>query len=149
MLCHAVLAGVPAALLLLAPRAGAQTALPEAGPEFEAASVKPVPPGSPYGGMRGGPGTSSPGQIVYSATTLRAVTATAYGVQRSQIAGPPWFDENRFDIAAKIPPNTTTAQFRIMLRKLLVDRFRLELHRENRTATIYEMTIAKLRPVSG
>jgi uncharacterized protein (TIGR03435 family) len=56
--------------------------------------------------MRGGPGTNSPGQIVYSSTTLRAVMATAYGVQRTQIAGPPWFDQERFDITAKIPPST-------------------------------------------
>jgi len=129
----------PAVLFLLAPIVAAQTAPPE----FEVASVKPVPLGSPYGGMRGGPGTSSPGQIVYSSATLRAVTAAAYGVQRSQIVGPPWFDKERFDITAKIPPNTTTHQFQLMLQKLLADRFKLELHGENRTAVIYEVAIAK------
>jgi uncharacterized protein (TIGR03435 family) len=128
------------ALLFLLPPIAAPQAVP---PEFEAASVKPVPPGTPYGGMRGGPGTSSPGQIVYSSTTLRAVTASAYGVQRFQIAGPPWFDKERFDITAKVPPGTTKQQFQLMLQKLLAGRFKLELHRENRTATIYEMTIAK------
>src|ERR1017187_1670035 len=88
----------PAVLFLLPPIVAAQTPPPE----FEVASVKPAPPGSPYGGMRGGPGTSSPGQIIYSSTTLRAVTARAYGVQRFQIVGPPWFDQERFDIVAKI-----------------------------------------------
>jgi uncharacterized protein (TIGR03435 family) len=85
------------ALLLLAPLAVAQTAPGEL-PEFEAASVKPVPLGTPYGGMRGGPGTGSPGQLHYEATTLRGVVARAYGVQRFQIVGPTWFDDERFDI---------------------------------------------------
>ena len=89
------------ALFLLAPfLAASQTA--SRSPEFEAASVKPVPAGTEYGGMRGGPGTGSPGQIHYDATTLRAVVARAYGVQRFQIAGPKWFDDERFDIVAKI-----------------------------------------------
>jgi uncharacterized protein (TIGR03435 family) len=129
----------PAVLFLLPSIVAAQTPPPE----FEVASVKPAPPGTPYGGMRGGPGTSSPGQIVYSSTTLRAVTAKAYGVQRFQIVGPPWFDQQRFDITAKIPPSTTMQQFQLMLQKLLADRFKLELHRENRTASVYDMTIAK------
>ena len=68
-----------AALLLLMPLfVSAQTATNL--PEFEAASVKPVPPGTEYGGMMGGPGSSSPGQIHYDATTLRAVISRAYGV---------------------------------------------------------------------
>ena len=129
----------PPVLFLLALVLAAQTAPPE----FEAASVKTAPPGTPYGGMRGGPGSSSPGQIVYSSTTLRAITATAYGVQRFQIVGPPWFDHEHFDITAKIPPNTNTQQFQLMLQKLLADRFKLEFHRENRTAVVYDMTIAK------
>jgi uncharacterized protein (TIGR03435 family) len=128
-----------AVLFLLASMLAAQTAPPG----FEAASVKPSAPGAEYGGMRGGPGTSSPGQIAYSAVTLHAVAARAYNVQRIQIVGPPWFDQARYDIVAKIPPNTTLPQFRLMPQSLLADRFKLELHHENRTAVIYEMTVAK------
>lgn len=112
-------------------------------PEFDAASVKPAPPGTEYGGMRGGPGTSSPRQIEYMATTLRAVTARAYGVQRFQVVGPPWFDEERFDIVAKVPLGSTAPQLLLMLQKLLADRFKLALHKENRTSVTYEMTVAK------
>ena len=79
--------GVPTVLLLTPFFAAAQATAPNP-PEFEAASVKPVPLGTPYGGMRGGPGTSSPGMIHYEATTLRAIVARAYGVQRFQIVGP-------------------------------------------------------------
>jgi uncharacterized protein (TIGR03435 family) len=145
------------AWLLLTPFfAASQTAT--SSPEFEAASVKPLPPGTPYGGMRGGPGSSSPGQIHYDATTLRAVVARAYGVHRFQIVGPRWFDDERFDIVAKIAPGTTMPRFQLMLQKfsahaskLLADRFRLELHKENRRSSVYEMTVAKsglkMRPV--
>ena len=132
---------VPALFLLWPFLAASQTA--PRSPEFEADSVKPVPAGKEYGGMRGGPGTSSPGQVHYDATTLRAVIARAYSVQRFQIAGPKWFDDERFDIVAKIAPGTTMAQFQLMLQKLLADRFHLELHKENRTLSAYEMTVAK------
>lgn len=129
---------VPFALAMALAAAG-QTAPPE----FVAASVKPSPPGAEYGGMRGGPGTSSPGQIEYSATTLRAVTSRAYGLQRFQIVGPAWFDQQRYDIVAKIPPGTTAPQFQLMLQGLLADRFRMQCHKENRTASISELTVAK------
>jgi uncharacterized protein (TIGR03435 family) len=72
-------------------------------------------------------------------------------VQRFQIAGPRWFDDQRFDIVAKIPPGTTMQQFQLMLRKLLADRFHLELHKEDRPSSVYEMIVAgsglKMRPV--
>ena len=72
-----------AALILLAPFfAAAQTAATNL-PEFEAASVKPVPLGTPYGGMMGGPGSSSSGQIHYDATLS------------SQVAGPRWIEQDR------------------------------------------------------
>ena len=119
-------------------------------PQFEAASVKPVPHGTPYGGMRGGPGTSSPGEIRYDAVTLRAVVATAYGVQRFQIVGPRWFDDERFEIVAKILPGTTLPRFQLMLQGLLAERFHLELHKETRPLSAYEITVArsglKMRP---
>jgi uncharacterized protein (TIGR03435 family) len=34
-------------------------------------------------------------------------------------------------------------QFQLMLQKLLADRFHLELHRESRLSSVYEMTVAK------
>ncbi len=131
------------ALLVLTPfYATAQIAATNP-PEFEAASIKPCPPGTEYGGMRGGPGTASPGQINYEATTLRAVVARAFGVQRFQIVGPPWFDDQRFDVVARIPPGTTMPRFQLMLQKLLADRFHLEFHREDRPSSVYELTVAK------
>jgi uncharacterized protein (TIGR03435 family) len=110
---------------------------------FEVASVKAVPPGTAYSSMKGGPGSSSPGQITYSAATLRAVLCKAYGVERYQIVAPPWLDQERFDIVAKIPPNTTKEQFSLMLRNLLAERFKLALHSETQPYPVYALVIAK------
>jgi uncharacterized protein (TIGR03435 family) len=67
--------------------------------------------------------TSSPGQIHYEATALRSIVARAYGLQRFQIAGPRWFDGERFEIVANIPAGTTIPQLQVMLQRLLADRF--------------------------
>jgi uncharacterized protein (TIGR03435 family) len=131
------------ALLLLAPFFAAGQTAGSNLPEFEAASVKPVAPGTPYGGMRGGPGTGSPGQIHYEATTLRAIVARAYGVQRFQIVGPRWFDGERYDFVARIPPGTTMPRLQLMLQRLLADRFHLELHKESRLTSVDAMTVAR------
>jgi len=129
-----------ATLLCLALVASGQNA---GTPVFEVASVKPVPPGTEFGGMKGGPGSSSPGQIAYSAATLRAVLCKAYAVERYQIVAPPWLDQERFDIVAKIPPNTTKEQFSLMLRNLLAERFKLVLHSEPQPYPVYALVVAK------
>jgi uncharacterized protein (TIGR03435 family) len=51
---------------------------------------------------------------------------------------------DRFDVAAKIPPNTTREQFREMLRNLLTERFGMRVHRETRNGAIYTLVV-KLR----
>jgi uncharacterized protein (TIGR03435 family) len=129
-----------AALFCLPLVAGAQSA---AAPAFEVASVKPVPAGTEYGGMKGGPGSSSPGQITYSAATLRAVLCKAYGVERYQFVAPPWLDQERFDIVAKIPPDTDKDQFSLMLRNLLAERFKLALHSETQPYPVYALVVSK------
>ncbi len=55
----------------------------------------------------------------------------AYGVKDFQIVGPGWLGDERFTIDATMPPATTKDQTRAMLRNLLADRFKVELHREN------------------
>jgi hypothetical protein len=108
-----------ATLLLLTPLfAAAQTAATNL-PEFEAASVKPVPLGTPYGGMMGGPGTGSP-----AGRHLEGLWRAALPV-----IGPRWFDDERFDIVAKVLPGTTMPQFQLMLQRLLADWFHLDMHK--------------------
>lgn len=120
------------------------------GPHFEVASVKPAAPLTPGPGLRigpsGGPGTSDPGQVTYRSMPLKFLLTLAYGVKNYQITGPGWLDTERYDIIAKIPPDTNKEQFALMLQSLLADRFNLTLHRETKDLPLYELVVAKSGP---
>ena len=120
------------------------------GPEFDVASVKPAAPMTPGTGVRvgsrGGPGTSDPSQVTYENLSLKNLITTAYGVKTYQISGPGWLDTERYDIIAKMPPDTTKEQFALMLQNLLAERFRLTLHHETKDLPLYELVVAKNGP---
>jgi len=58
--------------------------------------------------------------------------------------GPPWLDSDRFDVIAKAPAGTPTDTVRLMLQKLLADRFHLVVHREEKVLKVYVMAIANV-----
>jgi len=135
--------GLLAALLLSAGAAFPQDEpLP---PSFEAASVKPYEQDRGLGPLRGGPGTSSPGQLSGTAS-LKAVLMRAYALKEYQVSGPGWIDAMRYEIAAKIPAGATRAQVALMLQSLLAERFRLATHRETRELAVYTLVVAKGGP---
>src|SRR6202167_5824610 len=58
--------------------------------------------------------------------TMADLIATAYGVDVANVqGGPTWLERNRYDIRAKVPPDTTQEDVKLMLRALLADRFHL------------------------
>jgi uncharacterized protein (TIGR03435 family) len=75
---------------------------------------------------------------------------TAYDLELDQILGPPWimenFGPNLYEIDATLPPNTTKAQYRLMMQRLLDERFHLRMHFEKHNFPGYELTIAEGRP---
>jgi uncharacterized protein (TIGR03435 family) len=118
---------------------------------FEVASIKPWV--QPSGNMimmgrggRGGPGSSDPGRVRYTAISLKNLLVNAYGVKAYQISGPSWLDSERFDIQATMPPETTKEQMAIMLQNLLADRFKLTIHRETKELPMYTMVVGKGGP---
>jgi uncharacterized protein (TIGR03435 family) len=116
---------------------------------FEVASVKPTP--SPSAGrirstIRGGPGTSDPEHLILTSVTLKTVILRAYNVKTYQVAGPDWLSSERYDIIAKIPPETTKEQFNLMLQNLLAERFHLALHHVTRELQGYELLRGKTEP---
>ncbi len=118
-------------------------------PAFEAASVKPATPLGPLGmraDRKGGPGTADPGMYSCRNCPLSWVLDEAFDLQPFQYAGPEWVNETRFDFMAKIPPAATKETFRAMLQNLLVERFHLAVHNENRPMQIYELTVARGGP---
>jgi uncharacterized protein (TIGR03435 family) len=116
---------------------------------FEVASVKPSGPdvaggrfGSPPRRV-GGPGTSDPERLAYSRYLMRGLLVDAFGVEADQILGPAWIDSEKFDIEAIVPQGATKEQSIVMLRNLLMDRFKITAHNETREFPSYTLTVAK------
>lgn len=118
----------------------ATAAAQETGPRFEVASVKPN-----VGADRSIPFRPPPPDgITLTNNPLESIIRYAYSVQPFRLEGvPSWTQDERFDIAAKAAGPITDEQRRLMMRALLVERFRLKAHFETREKTIYVMTLAR------
>jgi uncharacterized protein (TIGR03435 family) len=137
------------AVLLAAFAGGALAQTSEPPLAFEVASVKAsAPPGNGrmMMGGGGGPGTRDPGRYTMSNMPLKMLLAQAYDVKDHQISGPSWLDSERFDITAKVPPGATKEQFRVMLQNLLIERFKISLHKEQKELPIYTLSVGKNGP---
>ncbi len=67
----------------------------------------------------------------------------AYGVQDTQIAGPALLQSTRYDIVARVDKPVGVDEMKPMLRALLVKRFKLSFHHENKELRSYAMVVAK------
>ena len=132
--------------------------LTASGQEFEVASVKPADkqdrdrfsnlsgPAAEIVGFEGGPGTQDPGRIRYRGVSLKMLLARAYKVRPDQISGPGWLGAERYTIEATLPPDTKADQFRLMLQKLLTERFEMSLHKEMKQTPVYRLKVARNGP---
>ncbi len=114
----------------------------DADPNFEVATIKPNNTGA----------TSMQGLVIRGrkfitrASSLGDLISFAYEVQAKQIVNAPdWLDRDRYDIEA-VPeqegvPNPE--QIRVMIRKLLADRFALKFHHDQREMSAYVLTVGK------
>ena len=115
-------------------------------PAFEVASVKPAEPGHRgLGPLRGGPGTSSPGQLSGTAS-LKQILMRAYNLKGYQISGPAWMESERYEIVARIPSGATPAQVGVMLQSLLATRFGMVAHQESRVLPVLALEVARNGP---
>ena len=120
-------------------------------PAFDVASVKPAPP--PTEGKFMVQMGGDPGMVDYKNVSLKTLIARAHEMKDYQVSGPDWLDSARFDVVAKIPPNTPPGQVPLMLQTLLAERFKLTAHREQKVMPVYAMVVGKngpkLKPVDG
>lgn len=121
------------------------------GPTFDAVSIRVVKLAShPVFGNAGGPGTSDPGRVHLCCVGMFSLVMRAYDVELDQINGPSWIMDNMgsnlYQIDATMAANTTRAEFQLMMRNLLAERFHLEAHREMRNFPGYELVIADGNP---
>jgi uncharacterized protein (TIGR03435 family) len=122
---------------------------------FDVASVKPSPP------AEGGRATlatlmdrladnqargwlpAEKGRLKLENRSLRGLIAMAYKARTSEISGPAWLADARFEVQATFPEGTPKEALTEMLRNLLVERFGLVVHREDREVAGYALVEAK------
>jgi uncharacterized protein (TIGR03435 family) len=135
-------AGVAATVgLTMLPQLAAQAPPPPvSGPAFEAASVKPNRSGDLRARLDPQPG----GRL--TATNVPAAELIRFAYDRPDfqvVGGPKWLNSDRFDVVAKAEGDPTLAEKRLMLRRLLAERFKLTAHTEMRELPIYALVIAR------
>lgn len=115
------------------------------GQTFEAASVKPHDSAAPgRSGPQGGPDTSDPTRFLCRNCSLRNLLMTAYDIKGYQLSSET--RSERYDVQAKVPEGISRAQFRVMLRNLLAERFRLASHRRSKQMPAYLLIVGRNRP---
>jgi uncharacterized protein (TIGR03435 family) len=113
-------------------------------PEFAVATIKPTRPDAPRGGygIRGE-------EVTTTAVTVSWMIKLGFNVHAHQISGgPAWLNSERYDTAGKtdIPGQPNRDQMKLMIQKLLTDRFQLRFHTEKKELPVYAMVVAKGGP---
>lgn len=113
----------------------AQTA-PEL-PAFDAASIR-LNENPKNGGLQ-----TAPGSLTIRNASLLRLICWAWGMPQFQVEGPDWMRDQSFDVIAKSESGGDDDRLRLMLRKLLADRFGLKAHIEQKEMQVYAITLAK------
>jgi uncharacterized protein (TIGR03435 family) len=104
--------------------------------EFEVAEVKPCKSNDPPPGCR----------------TLHDLFTSSFAINKDMISGEPgWMKSDLFEIAAKAPAGVgkpgdsleAAERWAQMRRKLLIDRFRITYHFEDKLIPVYALTVSK------
>src|SRR5580700_710360 len=111
--------------------------------EFEVVSVKPnksISYSSTF--------TTDRGRLTATNVSLRGLIVRAFGVQDYQVEGPDWLGSERFDVSATFPEalpdkEEYDAALHAMLQKMLADRFKLVVHREQKIRPVYGLMTDK------
>ena len=116
----------------------------DAKPEFAVATIKPSRPDAPRGGygIRGQ-------DVTTTNVTVSWMIKLAYNVHEHQILGAPaWLNSERYDTVGRsdTPGEPNRDQMKLMIQKLLVDRFQLRFHVEKKELPVYAMVVAKGGP---
>jgi uncharacterized protein (TIGR03435 family) len=138
---------LPVALLILSASLNAQSPSPRpAFDQFDVATVKPVEANAKSGRFFKMAGTH---RWIATNYTLKNLIALAYDMNPRTISGGPgWIEDQHFTIEAVTPGEVAPLRLEQMrmLRALLVERFALKFHRQDKEFSIYELTVAKGGP---
>jgi uncharacterized protein (TIGR03435 family) len=114
----------------------------DADPSFDVATIKP----NPSGGSRLQGIFPKGRHLMIVNGSLQDMIVFAFSLQLKQVVGAPeWTANDRYDVDAvpDQPGTPSLEQMRNMLRKLLVERFKLTIHHEKREMSAYLLTVGK------
>ena len=114
----------------------------DADPDWEVATVKPSDPAD----TRGQHGQFTGRHVLLLDTTLEQFLLIGYGMQKSQLVGEPdWVKTERWDIdgVSDVVGQPSFKQLQGLMRKILEERFGLQLHHEQREMPVFALTVAR------
>jgi len=131
---------------LLSSTAFGQLALAVSTPAFETADVHAsAHTTNPNPFMTGG--VLRGGRYDLRRATMVDLIRIAYDVDPDTVlGGPSWLETDRFDVVAKVPPQTSPEAIKLMLQALLADRFKLVLHKDTKPMPAFVLTLGKGKP---
>ena len=109
-------------------------------PEFDVADIQAsTAVGSPRAQFLPG------GRLEFHTLPMNFMILAAWGFENDEgrVTGPGWMTSEKFDIVAKAPPNSNISTLRLMLRALLIKRFGLEVHIEDKALPVYALAKGK------
>lgn len=144
-------------------------AFPPLPTEFDVAEIKPSDPSADSGpimlnggmvmvarkeggrgGGRGGPGQIQNGRVNLQGYTLKMLINVAWNINSpDKLVGAPKFtDSDKYDVIAKVPAGAADAfsdidSIRPLLRALLIERFKMVVHNEDRPVPTFVLSAAK------
>ncbi len=120
---------------------------PTKGPiAFEVASVRPAIHGAGEEGSTRSQIETAADSLTMRNVDLREMVQWAYGLQDYQVQGTHMLEGLRYDIRARTGDRESVSTLRLMLQDLLASRFKVQLHREEKRTTVYELVVAKDGP---
>ena len=118
-------------------------------PTFDVAAVKlGSHPHTPEGYSWSDVKVQGPGRFRAVNANLHELVQWAYNIKDYQIDEPDWLKSNSitFDIEATAPTAASVQQVRLMLQRLLAERFEMVIHHETKTMPVYVLTVNQGRP---
>ena len=117
----------------------------DADPDWEVATVRPSDPndnGHQHINLRGR-------HVMLLDHTVDDILLIGFGVQKSQLVGEPdWAKTERWNVdgVPDVEGEPSMRQLQEMMQKILVERFGLKLHHEQREISVFALTVAKGGP---
>jgi uncharacterized protein (TIGR03435 family) len=117
----------------------------DAAPKFDVVTVKPSDPDRPPGKVL----TTNGRHVLAQNLTLIDLISFAYGIHPKQIVGAPgWFSSDKYDIdgVPDVEGEPNSKQFKMLFQSVLLERFGLAFHRDQKDMSVYVLSVAKNGP---